>query len=157
MFIKGVLLGEIIVDQETVGPLWDKIIRYHIHKNLLMEPIMIHCISLHCILVSSIYNIIIQSLLLCSQNSFMIYKSNSIYISCLFNLHWFEHMYVDTAITKGNTILKSVYKTKSGCGSHGIAQYKEGGTDRLAISINMPLTKILRQLFNKGQETVACI
>lgn len=52
--MKGVLLGELIVDQETVGPLWDEMIRYHIHKNLLMELIMIKLTSLHCIFLSSI-------------------------------------------------------------------------------------------------------
>jgi hypothetical protein len=49
----------------------------------------------------------------------MIYKSNAVYILCLFGLHWFERMYVDTAIRKGNARLKSVYKLKSGFGSHG--------------------------------------
>ena len=48
-FMKGVLLGELIVDQETIGPVWGEI-RYH----MLMEPIMIHFTSLRCILLSSI-------------------------------------------------------------------------------------------------------
>jgi len=52
--MKGVLLRELIVDQETVGSLWDEMIRYHIHKNLLMEPIVIQFTPLHCILLSSI-------------------------------------------------------------------------------------------------------
>jgi len=49
----------------------------------------------------------------------MIYKSQAICILCLFNLHWFEHMYVDTAIKKGNARLKSVHKLKSGHESCG--------------------------------------
>jgi len=53
-FMKRVLLGELIVDQETVGPLWDEMIRYHIHKNLLMEHVVIHLTSLCSILVSSV-------------------------------------------------------------------------------------------------------
>jgi len=72
----------------------------------------------------------------------MIYKFNAIYISCLYNLHCFEHMYVDKTIRKGKVRLKSVYKLKSGCGSHGGLSNKDGETDSLAISINMPLTKI---------------
>ena len=127
-FVKGVLLGVLVVNQETVGSLWDKIIRYHIHNNLLMDPIMIHFTSLHCIKFD--FNIIIQSLLLCSRSNFMIYNSYVIYISCLFNLHWFEHMYVNTAITKGNAGLKSVHKFKSGSGSRaGLNIKMEGLTD----------------------------
>jgi hypothetical protein len=76
------------------------------------------------------FNIIIQLLLVCSRSNFMIYKSHAIWILCLFNLHWFEHMYVDTAIKKGNARLKSAYKLKSGLGFHGGLSIKmEGLTD----------------------------
>jgi hypothetical protein len=61
----------------------------------------------------------------------MIYNSNVFYISCPFNLHWFEHVYVDTAITKGNAGLKSIlHKLKSGHGSRaGLNIKMEGLTD----------------------------